>query len=118
MMTGGQKPHGIARSHLRERHREGHTIMGTAQLQGELWSARARYWALLHERVLLPMFEVVLTILRVDNTTSLLDIGCGTGMFAMLAAARGATVSGLDASPVSIEIARERTPGGAFAIGE
>jgi SAM-dependent methyltransferase len=92
--------------------------MGTAQLQGELWSVRARYWALLHERVLLPMFEVVLTKLHVDDTTSLADIGCGTGMFAMLAAARGATVSGLDASPVSIGIASERTPGGAFVVGE
>ena len=92
--------------------------MGTAELQGELWSVRARYWALLHERVLLPMFEVVLTKLQVDDTTSLVDIGCGTGMFAMLAAARGATVSGLDASPVSIEIARERTPTGAFTVGE
>ncbi len=92
--------------------------MGTAQMQGALWSARARYWATLQERTLLPAFEVVLTKLHVEASTSLLDVGCGTGTFALLAAARGARVSGLDASPTSIAIARERTPSGNFAIGE
>lgn len=92
--------------------------MGTAQLQGELWSARARSWATLQERPLLPAFEVVLTKVGARSDLSLLDIGCGSGMAAMLAALRGMMVSGLDASPALIEIARERTPGGAFAIGE
>lgn len=92
--------------------------MGTAQVQGELWSARAHYWAALQESTLLPVYEVVLMKMRAGAGSSLLDVGCGSGLFAMLAALGGATVSGLDASPSSIAIARERTPGGNFAIGE
>jgi len=37
----------------------------------------------------------------------LLDVGCGTGVVAITAARRGATVRGLDLSPVLIERARE-----------
>ena len=92
--------------------------MGTAQLQGALWSERARYWATLQERALLPAFETVLTKLAVDSTTTHLDIACGTGLATWLAALRGAQVSGLDASAASIEIARERVPQGSYAIGE
>jgi SAM-dependent methyltransferase len=87
-------------------------------MQGELWSTHARDWATLQEQMHLPVYEVVLTKLRVDAGPSLLDVGCGSGMFAMLAALRGARVSGLDAAPSLIAIARERTPSGNFAIGE
>jgi SAM-dependent methyltransferase len=66
----------------------------------------------------LPAFEVVLTKLRLEAGAALLDIGCGSGMATMLAALRGARVSGLDASPALIAIARERTPSGTFVIGE
>jgi len=92
--------------------------MGTAQVQGDLWGARAQDWAALQERCHLPAFEIVLRKLALDSTTRYLDIGCGTGLATQLAALHGAQVSGLDASTASIEIARERVPGGQFAIGE
>src|SRR5260370_22622998 len=92
--------------------------MGTAQLQGELWSAHARSWATLQERTLLPAFEVVLTKVNAGPGLSLLDIGCGSGMAPMLAALRGSGGNGLDARPASIEISRDLAPGGALAIGE
>ena len=92
--------------------------MGAAHVQGELWSKHARDWATLQEQMHLPAFEVVLTKLQVGAGHALLDVGCGSGMAAMLAALRGAQVSGLDASPALIAIARERTPSGNFAIGE
>ncbi len=44
--------------------------------------------------------------------------GCGSGMAVKLAAALGARVSGLDAAAPLIEIARQRTPSGAFHVGE
>src|SRR5258708_32380580 len=93
-------------------------MMGTAQLQGTFWSERARYWATLQEQTLLPAFETVLTKLAVGDTTTLLDIACGTGLATWLSSLRGARVSGLDASGASIEIARGRVPQGSFAIGE
>ncbi len=41
---------------------------------------------------------------------SLLDIGCGSGYALRLAAAQGATVTGVDLTPELLEIARERVP--------
>src|SRR5260370_39069224 len=90
--------------------------MGTAQLQGELWSADARSWATLQERTLGPAFEVVLTKVNAGPGLSLLDIGCGSGMGARLGGLRGMGGGGVGASPASLESARERTPGGAFSL--
>ncbi len=42
---------------------------------------------------------------------SLLDLGCGTGTFAIMMADQGYRVTGIDASEESIEIARERAAG-------
>jgi SAM-dependent methyltransferase len=40
---------------------------------------------------------------------SVLDIGCGTGTFACLLAARGLTVTGVDPDAASLEVARAKT---------
>jgi len=48
---------------------------------------------------------------------SVLDVGCGTGGFCEVAAARGAAVHGLDVTPSAIERARRRVPGGEFHVG-
>ncbi len=37
-----------------------------------------------------------------------LDVGCGTGEHALMAAARGLTATGLDAAPTAIRVAREK----------
>jgi SAM-dependent methyltransferase len=50
--------------------------------------------------------------------TRLLDIACGSGYAASVAAGRGATVAGLDASEALIAIARARTPGADFRVGD
>ena len=49
--------------------------------------------------------------------TSVLDCGCGAGRFLRLAAARGATVAGIDAA-VDLEIAAERTPEADLRVGD
>jgi SAM-dependent methyltransferase len=55
-----------------------------------------------------------------ESTTEhgLLDVGCGTGGAAFLAAGHGARVAGLDASLDSVEVARERVPTGDFRVGD
>lgn len=45
---------------------------------------------------------------RPGGSGSLLDLGCGTGMYALAAAARGWHVVGIDASQVAIDRARDR----------
>jgi SAM-dependent methyltransferase len=92
--------------------------MGTARVQGQIWGARAKDWADVQERVALPLFEAVLQETVVGKNTSVLDVGCGSGIFCEMAAKRGAQVSGLDASEPLLAIARERVPSGDFRSGE
>ncbi len=92
--------------------------MGTAIIQGQVWGARAQDWAEVQEGVAIPIFETALQKMGVSKGTTLLDIGCGSGIFCEMAAKRGAQVSGLDASEPLIEIARRRVPGGDFRTGE
>ena len=86
----------------------------TADVNGRLWGARAEDWADIQEGTVRPVYTAVLERTRVTSGTRYLDIGCGAGMAAQLAAARGAQVSGIDAAETLLEIARRRTPGGDF----
>jgi SAM-dependent methyltransferase len=61
-----------------------------------------------------PVYEAVLERAGVKSSTRYLDVGCGAGMAAQIAAARGAQVSGIDAAEALLQIARWRTPGGNF----
>lgn len=92
--------------------------MGTAQVQGELWLAQARNWANLLERFHTPLYKSVFDRVGISRGTRLLDVGCGAGLAAQLAAQLGAQVSGIDAAPALIEIARERVPDGDFRAGD
>jgi SAM-dependent methyltransferase len=92
--------------------------MGSAQTQGQLWGVQARNWADLMEKMQLPIYHVVLDKTNVRKGTRLLDIGCGTGMAAQLAAKLGADVAGIDASEAELVIARERVLSGDFRCGD
>ena len=92
--------------------------MGTAQVQGELWSTQARNWANFLERWHAPLYKSVFDRVGISRGTRLLDVGCGAGLAAQLAAEFGAQVSGIDAAPTFIEIARERLPYGDFRVGD
>jgi SAM-dependent methyltransferase len=50
--------------------------------------------------------------------TTVLDVGCGSGFALRLAADRGATVAGLDASVALLDIARARTPEADLRVGD
>ena len=84
---------------------------------GRGWGARATEWAYLWEPYALPANEVLFDRLGVDAGVRLLDIACGSGFAASVAARRGAVVSGIDASEQLATIAAARTPGGSFRAG-
>jgi SAM-dependent methyltransferase len=86
-------------------------------MSAEHWGRRPRDWAMLAEPSNEPLFAVVLGRLGVGPDTRLLDIGCGSGYAAAMAAERGADVTGVDITPELIAIARERVPGGHFVVG-
>ena len=90
----------------------------SAMIQGELWSARARDWAELQEPQHRPKYEDGIRRARIGPGRSVLDLGCGAGVFCRLAADAGAAVTGIDAAAALVEIARERVPGGRFDVGD
>lgn len=85
---------------------------------GRGWGARAVEWAYLFEPYARPASDVVFEQLGVGGGVRLCDVACGSGLAASAAARRGASVAGLDASAALIDIARSRTPGGDFHVGD
>ncbi|MGN6172526.1 MAG: class I SAM-dependent methyltransferase [Streptosporangiaceae bacterium] len=85
---------------------------------GEAWGERAADWACLVEPYARRASDALFDRGGVGPGTRLLDIACGSGYAASVAAGRGATVAGLDASDALIAIARARTPGADFRVGD
>lgn len=85
---------------------------------GRGWGARAQEWAYQFEPYALPANHLLFDQLGVSDGTNHLDVACGSGLAANVAARRGASVSGLDASEALIHIARARTPEGDFRVGD
>jgi SAM-dependent methyltransferase len=91
-----------------------HTVNAT--VQGRLWSSDPRGWAETAEGRIRPLYERVLDRLGLRPGIRLLDAGCGSGLFAELAAQRGADVVGLDAAPGLVEYARRRRPAARYVV--
>ncbi|MGA5085211.1 methyltransferase domain-containing protein [Streptomyces pseudogriseolus] len=70
--------------------------------------ARARDWSEIQERMLVPLYEAVYERLDVGPATRLLGLGCGSGLALLMAASRGAAVTGVDTSSDRLALARER----------
>ena len=85
---------------------------------GRAWGDRALDWAYLVEPYARRANDTLFDQLGVGPGTRLLDIACGSGYAAAIAAGRGARVSGLDASEALITIARARADGADFRVGD
>jgi SAM-dependent methyltransferase len=83
-----------------------------------LWGAAPHDWAELQEPASAPLYEAAFDVMGVGSDTRLLDAGCGSGYALVLAAKRGATVSGFDASAGLLRVARERLPEADFEQGD
>jgi SAM-dependent methyltransferase len=70
------------------------------------------------EQKMRPLYAATLDALEPLDGKALLDAGCGAGQAAADAAARGAAVTGVDASAPLLVIARRRTPAGDFREGD
>ncbi|WP_285565723.1 methyltransferase domain-containing protein [Streptomyces sp. RTGN2] len=70
--------------------------------------SRARDWAEIQERMLAPLYEAVYRRLEVGPATRMLSLGCGSGLALLIAAGRGARVTGVDADPERLALARVR----------
>ncbi|MCF3962480.1 methyltransferase domain-containing protein, partial [Streptomyces fuscigenes] len=80
-------------------------------------SPRARDWAEIQERMLVPLYEAVYERLDVREGTRLLGLGCGSGLSLLMAATLGARVTGVDSDRDLLALAGERLRAGAAADG-
>ena len=92
-------------------------VSGSAQRWGSLWGARSRDWAET-EAQQVPTYEEALRRIGISPGHSVLEVGCGSGVFLELAARRGAVVAGIDASDALAELARDRVPGADVRVGD
>jgi SAM-dependent methyltransferase len=63
-----------------------------------------------------PLYEVVLR--GVPEGSSVLDVGCGPGVFAAFALSCGMRVHGIDTSRAALALAEKTAPGATFAVGD
>jgi SAM-dependent methyltransferase len=88
-----------------------------ATAQGGLWGRQPLTWAAELEPQMQPLYDATLDALGPLAGLALLDAGCGSGLALGLAAARGAVVSGHDASEELLAVARERAPDARLSAG-
>jgi len=91
---------------------------GSSAVQAALWGAAAEEWASLMEPQGRALFDAVLAHGRFIPGAEVLDVGCGSGLFARLIAARECHVTGFDAAEPLLAIARRSTPAVSFHRGD
>lgn len=82
------------------------------------WGRGVRDWVDIQEPLQRPLYDALLDVLALQPGQTLFDAGCGSGVICVLAAERGIAVTGLDASPAFVAVARERCPSGNFSVGD
>lgn len=88
-----------------------------AQTYGRRWGAGAAVRAEHYAGMSRPAWAAVAEATAIGPGTRVLDVACGSGEFGVLAAARGAQVSGIDAAEAMIGLARVALPGADLRVG-
>ena len=83
----------------------------------EGWGRRAVDFATLTEPANCREYVALHQHLGVGGGDRLLDVACGAGLAIELAAARGATCAGIDASARLVAVARDRVPDADVRVG-
>ena len=93
------------------------TPAGSGAFQGEIWSADPEGWAP-NEEYQAPVYAEVADRLGLVAGSTVLEVGCGTGVFLREAVDRGARVFGLDAAEGLVALARRRVPEADVRVGD
>ncbi len=91
-----------------------------ADLEKNGWSERetAKSYATNFAKAAEYSVPIMVDMVRAGPGFSVLDLCCGHGILAAEAAARGASVTGVDFSPAMLELARVRAPDVSFMQGD
>lgn len=65
-----------------------------------------------------PLFTKIVQLVQAERLGAVLEVGCGSGVLAEMLIAAGVGYRGFDVSPVAIEKACLRNPGGQFGLGD
>ncbi|WP_142160562.1 class I SAM-dependent methyltransferase [Cellulomonas sp. SLBN-39] len=84
----------------------------------EGWGRRGPDFATLSEPSACREYVALHHALGVDHGDHLLDVACGAGLAVELAALRGATCAGVDASARLVDVARVRSPEADLRVGD
>jgi len=88
------------------------------EMVDEGWGRKAVDFATLSEPSNCREYVAMHHRLGVDTGDRLLDVACGSGLAIELARLRGASCSGIDASPRLVAVARDRNPGSDIRVGD
>lgn len=92
--------------------------MGSQASNADLWGRQANDWAAIQEPTANSGYEYAITALSLTGQETLLDIGCGTGGFCVMAAPKLHSLTGFDGTVEFVEEARRRLPAYPFLVGE
>jgi SAM-dependent methyltransferase len=90
----------------------------TSEINARLWGRRAADWSDIQEVLMAPVYTAAFERAGVRAGSDVLDVGCGSGLAVQIASRLGARVSGLDAAPELLAVARSRVPAGEFHAGD
>jgi SAM-dependent methyltransferase len=92
--------------------------MGSQATQARLWGHQPKDWSTIQEPTGKSGYDYVINALNLKGQETLLDIGCGTGVFLSLAAPKVRWITGVDGTVELVEEARRRLPAFPFLVGE
>jgi SAM-dependent methyltransferase len=92
--------------------------MGSQATQARIWGRQPKDWSSIQEPTGKAGYDYALAALQLTGQETLLDVGCGSGVFLSLAAPKVRFITGLDATVELVEEARRRLPAYPFLVGE
>ncbi len=92
--------------------------MGSQEIQNKLWGRQTEDWANIQEKTGCSGYEYALTQLDLSEPVSLLDVGCGSGIFSDFAHSKDISVTGIDACENLIGHANNRNPDIPFLVSD
>src|SRR5580692_1108068 len=92
--------------------------MGSQAAQAQLWGRKPKDWSAIQEPTGKAGYDFALAALHLTGQETLLDIGCGTGVFLSLVAPKVRWIVGFDATVELAEEARRRLPAYPILVGD
>jgi ubiquinone/menaquinone biosynthesis C-methylase UbiE len=92
--------------------------MGSQAAQAQLWGRQPKDWGTIQEPTGKAGYNFALAALNLTGQETLLDIGCGTGLFCSMVAPKVRFITGFDATVELVEEARRRLPAYPFLVGD